>query len=193
MPTPQPQQTTWAHQTSVRPSLALTQRRTAQIGRARRWLLEACRSVAQALAHGGEGDAIGTEMVAHFWERAMPKPQPQRATWAHRMSVPPSVALTQLRTAQIGRAQRWLLKACGSVAQALAHGGEGGATGTEMAAHSWERAMPKPQPQQATWAHRMSVPPSLDLARPFTAQIGRAAEMALEGVPECCSTARARC
>ena len=139
-----------------------------------RWLLKACRSVAQALAHDVEGGTTGTEMAAHSWDRAMPKPQPQRATWAYQTSVRPSLALTQLRTAQIGRARRWLLKACWSVAQALAHDGEGDATGTEAAARSWERAMSKPQPQQATWAHRMSVPPSLDLARPLTAQIGRA-------------------
>ena len=102
----------------------------------------------------------------------MPKPQPQRATWAHRMSVPPSLDLARPLTAQIGRAQRWLLKACGSVAQPLAHGGEGGATGTEMATHSWELVMPKPQPQQTTWAHRASVRPSLALTQLRTAQTG---------------------
>ena len=49
----------------------------------------------------------------------MPKPQPQQASWAHQMSVTPPLALTQPRTAQIGRARRWLLKACRSVAEAL--------------------------------------------------------------------------
>ena len=78
---------------------------------------------AQAVEHAGHGGTAGTEVVAHHWERVMP--QPQQATWAHRMSVPPSLALTQPRTAQIGRARRWLLKACRSVAQALEHGGNG--------------------------------------------------------------------
>ena len=53
----------------------------------------------------GKGDATGTEVVAHHQERAMPKPLSQQATWAPRVSVPPLVALTQPRMAQIG----WLL------------------------------------------------------------------------------------
>ena len=47
----------------------------------------------------------------------------------------------------------------------------------------------------ATWAPRVSVPPSIALTRPPTAQIGHAwpwVEMPLEGVPEECSGARAR-
>ena len=73
-----------------------------KLGRARRRLLQACRSVAQALEHRGKGGATGTEAVAHPRERAMPKSQPQQATWAHRQSVLPLLALAQPRTAQEG-------------------------------------------------------------------------------------------
>ena len=47
-------------------------------------LLKACRSVVQVLDHEGKGDATGTEVVAQPREPAMPKPQPQQATWAPR-------------------------------------------------------------------------------------------------------------
>ena len=76
--------------------------RTAQIESV--W--KACRSVAQALEHEGKGDTTGAEVVAHSQERAMPMPQPQHATWVPRVSIPPSVALPQPPTAQIGRACR---------------------------------------------------------------------------------------
>ena len=46
--------------------------------------------------------------------------------------------------------------------------------------------MPKPQPQQATWAHQMSVTPPLAVTDTASHGSNRAcAEMALEDVPEC--------
>ena len=88
----------------------------------------------------------------------MPKPQPQQATWAPRLSIPSDTAL---RLRGCAAARRWLSKACESVAQALDHEGKSDATGTEVVTHLRERAMPKPQPQQATWVPRLSVPTSL--------------------------------
>ena len=48
------------------------------------------------------------------------------------------------RTAQIGHAWRWPLKACRSFAQGLDHEGTRDATGTEVSGDPQERAMPKP-------------------------------------------------
>ena len=62
------------------PPLAHNRPYTAQIGRVRRWLLGACRSVAQALEHEGKGDATGTEVVAHPQKRTMPKPHPRHVS-----------------------------------------------------------------------------------------------------------------
>ena len=76
MAKPHPPQATKAPRVSVPPSLAHNRPHTPQIGRARRWLLRAYRSVAQALEHEGKDDATGTEVVAHPQERAMPKPHP---------------------------------------------------------------------------------------------------------------------
>ena len=50
--------------------------------------------------------------------------------------------------------------------------------------------MPKPHRRQATWALRLSIPPSLALTPPPTACA--CVKVALEGVSECCSGARAR-
>ena len=113
----------------------------------------------------------------------MPKPQPQQDTWVPRVTIQPPLAHNRPHTAQIGRARRWLLKACGSVAQALDHEGNGDATSTQVVAHPQDRAMPKPQPQQDKWAPQVTIPPSLAHTRPNRA----CAEMALEGVPERCS------
>ena len=74
---------------------------TAQIGRAWRWLLKACRSVAQALEHEEKRDAAGTQRRSGRWERALPKPQPHQVTWALRVSVCPCHAL--LTTARPAR------------------------------------------------------------------------------------------
>ena len=53
------------------------------------------------------------------------------------------------------------MNACRSVAKALEHEGNRGATGTEIAAGAMERVIPKPQPHQATSAAGVSVVPSL--------------------------------
>ena len=78
----------------------------------------------------------------------MPEPQPHQATGAVGVSVFPPLA-------HIGLAQlkwRCLWKACRSVAQALEHDGNRDATGTEVSGGAQERAMPEPQPHQATGA-----------------------------------------
>ena len=76
----------------------------------------------------------------------MPEPQPHQATCTGGVSVFPPLA-------HIGLARltcRCLLKACRSVAQALEHEGIRDATGTEVSVSAQERAMPEPQPHQAT-------------------------------------------
>ena len=60
--------------------------------RAWRWLLKACRSVAQALEREGEGSATGAWYMQDAQERAMPKPQPHQATGAAGATVAPSPA-----------------------------------------------------------------------------------------------------
>ena len=133
-----------------------------------------------ALDHGrGTSGAAGTGDVGHSQEHAMPKPYCRQATWAPRVSTPPSLGLIPPPTASIGRAWKCLWKACRGVAQALDHGGTSGAAGTGDIGHSQEHAMPKPHCRQATWwAPRVSTPPSLALAPPriprATASIGRA-------------------
>ena len=57
-----------------------------------KWLVKACRSVAQALDHEGKRDAAGTQRPSGRWERAAPKPQPHQVTWALRVSVCPCLA-----------------------------------------------------------------------------------------------------
>ena len=47
----------------------------------------------------------------------MPEPNRRLATWAPRVSIPASLALSQFPTAHIGRAWRCLWKACRSVAE----------------------------------------------------------------------------
>ena len=85
---------------------------------------------------------------------------------------------------KIGRASIWRLKPCRSIAQTLEHEGKGAATGTWRAGDGQERAMPTPQPHQASWALRVSVSPSL-------AHQGSKSGV-LEAVSEYCSGARAR-
>ena len=100
----------------------------------------------------------------------MPKLHHCQATWASRVSIPTSIALTRPPTAQIGRAWRCLLRACRSVAQALEHDGNDGATGKEGMGHLQERAMPKPHRCRSTWAPRVSIPTSIAITRPPTAR-----------------------
>ena len=89
--------------------------------------------------------------------------------------------LTRLNSSVRGDVSR---KACRRVVQALEHDWTCGATGTYGVCECQERVVPHAQPHQATWALRVSVsvPPS------------RAThlDVCLEGVPECCSGARAR-
>ena len=95
----------------------------------------------------GNGDATGTEGVAHPQERAMSKPQPQQATWAPQVSTAPSVALPRPPTAQT---RRCLLKACWSVAQALEHERKGGTTGTEGLRNPQERVKQHGHPKRVS-------------------------------------------
>ena len=175
MPKPHRHQATWVPRASIPTSIALTR----PPRRAWECLLRACRCVAQALAHEGNGDATGKEGVGHPQERDMPKPHRHQATWTPRASIPTSIALTRPSR----RAWGCLLRACRCVAQALEHTGTGGTTGEEGVVDAQERAMPKPHLRQATWAPRANIPTSIALTRP---------PMALVGAPECCSGARAR-
>ena len=50
------------------------------------------------------------------------------------------------------------MKACRSFAQGLVHEGKRGATGTGFSGGAQERAMPKPQPRQATCTLAVSIP-----------------------------------
>ena len=50
---------------------------------------------------------------------------------------------------------------CRSFAQGRDNEGARDAAGTEVSGDAQERAMPKPQPRQATWALGMSIPPLL--------------------------------
>ena len=76
--------------------------------------LKACRRVARALEHGGNGSATGTSDVGHRQERVMPKPHRRQATGTAGVSVSVSLAHNGLACVEMGR-----LKACGRVAQAL--------------------------------------------------------------------------
>ena len=102
-------------------AVGAAERRSAAVAPPRAWrcLLRACRRSAQALEHEGKGGATGKEGVGDPRERAMPKPHRRQATWAPRVSVPPSVAPTRPPTAQIGRAWRCLLKALTMHAQVI--------------------------------------------------------------------------
>ena len=70
----------------------------------------------------------------------MPKPHRRQATWAPRVSIPTSLALTPPPMAPIGRAWKCLWKACRSVAQALEHEGNGDAVGTGDVGRPQEQA-----------------------------------------------------
>ena len=65
------------------------------------------------------------------------------------------------------------MKACRSFAQGLVHEGKRGATGTGFSGGAQERAMPKPQPRQATLYTRSKYSLIARSRRPRTAQIGR--------------------
>ena len=60
-------------------------------------------------------------------------------------------------TGAVGVTWRCLLRACWSVAQALAHDRTGDATGAEGVGDPQERAMPKLHRRQATWAAYVSI------------------------------------
>ena len=63
MPKPPHRQAPWPPGVSVPPSVALPRPPTAQIGRAWRCISRACRRVAQALEHEGEGNATGKQVI----------------------------------------------------------------------------------------------------------------------------------
>ena len=67
------------------------------------------------------------------------------------------------RSAHVAVALTWrcLWMACWSIAQAFEHDGKRDASGTEVSAGAQERAMPEPQPHQATRAVGVSVVPPL--------------------------------
>ena len=73
--------------------------------------------------------------------------------------MPPLPAHNNLTRLKSGVRGGWLLKVCGSVAQAREHEGNDSATGMADVRDPQERAMPQPQPHQATRAVRVSVPP----------------------------------
>ena len=131
MPKPRRRQATWAPRVSIPPSIALPQPPTAQIGRAWRCFSRACRSVAQALEHEGNGDAAGTEGVGNPQERAMPKPRRRQATNVGAPSEHPPIDCSPTASHGSNRPCAWrcLLEACRSVAQALEHEDNSTATG----------------------------------------------------------------
>ena len=76
--------------------------RTAHIGRVRRCLWKACRTVAQALEDEGNRDATDTEVSKGAQERATPEPQPHQAAGAAQVSVFPPLAHASHRARRAG-------------------------------------------------------------------------------------------
>ena len=66
--------------------------RTAQVHRTTRWLVRACRRVAEASEHAGRRDASGMVLVGDHQTRAMSKSHPHEAASTAGLAVPLSLA-----------------------------------------------------------------------------------------------------
>ena len=141
-----------------------------------------CRSVAQTLEHERKGDATGAGDVGDPQERAMPKPRRRQATSATCLSI-----LPRPPTAQIGRAWRCLSGTCLSILPRPPTA----QLGRAWRCFSGRRAGVLLRRSITKGTVRSLVRRSQRAPRnvPYP---HKATEMPLEGVPECCSAARAR-